>query len=463
MFKENLRSFHFKLTACALVLLPALILLFSQNLNAQTQIRETRGATSAKANRERGLEMLKNIKDVLKENYYDPNFRGINIEERFRVAEGKIRELESISEIFTTIADLLLEFDDSHTRFYPTPRANRVEYGFSMQIIGNKCFVTSVVKGSDAEAKGLKVGDVISGVADYAPTRENLWKMRYVLYALDPQQTLKIAVLNPDNTEREFVIKASFKTLDERRKEEQKRQLDDAEKPYKCVEISSATIACKLPSFIVDKDTVDKMMKQVRPFKNFILDLRGNGGGYVATEEHLVGYFFDRDVKIGDLVTRKKTETRIAKSQKEKMFTGNLMVLIDSNSASASEVFARTMQIEKRGKIVGDTSSGAVMTSIFFPMAIRRGTLEFGSITPYAINMTIGDVIMSDGGRLEKVGVVPDYPAKPTGKALFEQFDPVLAYTAGLLGDKITAQTAGSYYFLTKKPEDDEKTAEEDK
>ncbi len=463
MFKKNLHPFHIKLTACVLFLLPALILLFSQNIAAQTQIRETRGATSAKANRERGLEMLKTIKETLREYYYDPNFRGINLDERFRAAEEKIRELESIAEIFTTIADLMLEFDDSHTQFYPTPRANRVEYGFSMQIVGNKCFVTSVKKGSDAEAKGLKIGDVVSGVADYAPTRENLWKMRYILYAIDPQESLKIAVLNPDNTEREIVIKASFKMLEERRREQQKRRLEEAQKPYSCVEISSATIGCKLYSFMVDKDTVDKMMKQARPFKNFILDLRGNGGGYVATEAHLTGYFFDRDVKIGDLVTRKKTETRIAKSQKEKIFTGNLMVLIDSNSASASEVFARTMQIEKRAKIVGDISMGAVMTSIFFPMAIERGTIEFGSITPYGASITIGDLIMSDGSRLEKVGVVPDYPAKPTGKALFEQFDPVLAYTAGLVGDKLTAQDAGKFYFLTKKPEDDEKAAEEEK
>ena len=98
MFKENSRSFHRRLTAGAFVLLSALFL-FSQTTLAQTEIRETRGATSAKANRERGLEMLKNIKDTLKENYYDPNFRGIDIEVRFRAAEQKIRELEGIGEI----------------------------------------------------------------------------------------------------------------------------------------------------------------------------------------------------------------------------------------------------------------------------------------------------------------------------------------------------------------------------
>ena len=461
MFKKFSDAFYVKQIVCGFVFLAVLILAFSQKLAAQIELRETRGATSAKANRGRGFEMLKNIKSALKEFYYDPNFRGINLDERFKAAEEKIKELETNAEIFTILADLLLEFDDSHTKFYPPPRSNQVEYGFSMQIVGNKCFVTSVKKGSDAEAKGLKVGDVLVGVEDYAPTRENLWKMRYVLYWLDPQETLKIAVLNPDNTEREIIIKANFKTLEERRKEQQKRRLEVAEKPYNCVEISRETIACKLYTFRVEKDLVDKMMKQVRQYKNFILDLRGNSGGYVKTEEHLTGYFFDRDIKIGDLVTRKKTDARMGKSQKDKIFNGNLMVLIDSDSASAAEVFARAIQIEKRGKIVGDISSGMVMTSISFPMVIQRGTLDFGSITPYGVSITIGDLIMSDGSRLEKTGVVPDYPARPTGKALFEQYDPVLAYTAGLLGDKLTPQDAGKFYFLIKKPELDDNEEEE--
>src|SRR5205085_968323 len=105
-----------------------------------------------------------------------------------------------------------------------------------------------------------------------------------------------------------------------------------------------------------------KMIAEIGTHKKLILDLRGNGGGYVKTEEYLTGYFFDHDVKIATFMMRNQTRERIAKSQKEKAFKGDLIVLIDSNSASASEVFSRVIQIEKRGKIVGDVSAGAVMT-----------------------------------------------------------------------------------------------------
>ncbi len=46
---------------------------------------------------------------------------------------------------------------------------------------------------------------------------------------------------------------------------------------------------------------------------NLILDLRGNGGGYVATLEQLAGYFVDKDTKIADLKGRKEMKPLMAK------------------------------------------------------------------------------------------------------------------------------------------------------
>jgi carboxyl-terminal processing protease len=236
----------------------------------------------------------------------------------------------------------------------------------------------------------------------------------------------------------------------------QARRRQKQENPYKCQKINAETIACRLETFSVDKKYVDKMMAEVGEHKKMILDLRGNGGGYVKTEEHLTGYFFDRDVKVATFVMRDKTKERIAKSQKEKAFKGELIVLIDSNSASASEVFSRVIQIEKRGKIVGDVSAGAVMTSNFITMANSRGVPGYETLSFFAVNLTVADLIMSDGNRLENVGVIPDYRVGPAAKALFEKSDPVLAFSAKLFGANITAEDAGKFYFLSKKTEDDE-------
>ncbi len=113
------------------------------------------------------------------------------------------------------------------------------------------------------------------------------------------------------------------------------------------------------------------MMKQVGGHKKMILDLRGNGGGYLKALAHLTGYFFDRDIKIGDEKLRDKTQELVAKSQKEKVYQGELIVLVDSDSASASEMFSGMIQLEKRGKIVGDVTAGAVMASYSIPIGER--------------------------------------------------------------------------------------------
>lgn len=429
--------------------------------SAQVRIDEITTAGNTDLNRKRGLNMLEDIKDVIKQRYYDKNYRGINIDERFKAAAARIKTLEQNRQIFRAIAQVLIEFNDSHTRFIPPNRSNRVEYGFSVQMIGNNCFVTDVKKGSDAEKKGLKAGDRVAGLGQYETTRANLGTINYLIYSLDPQESIKLHLYNPDRTTREIEVIATFKSLKDRQEEAKKRRKEKSENPYRCQKIDADTIACKLVTFSIDKKYIDMMMKEVSGHNKLILDLRGNGGGYVKIEEYLTGHFFDREVKIADFVMRDKIKERIAKPQKGRIFAGEVSVLIDSNSASASEVFARVMQIEKRGKVVGDVSAGAVMTSNFITMANSRGVPGFETLSFFALNVTIADLIMSDGNRLENVGVIPDYPVGPTGSALLSKSDPILSYAASLFGSKISSEDAGKFYFITKKPEDDDAEPED--
>ena len=286
--------------------------------------------------------------------------------------------------------------------------------------------------------------------------------MNYLLYQLDPQSQLKIYVLNPDNTERELTIDATSKSIEERRKEADKRRKEKRENPYKCHAINASTMTCRLETFSVDKKFVDRMMKEASGHKNLILDLRGNGGGYVTTVERLISHFFDKEVTVGTTVAREKEKIRIAKPFKDGAYKGELIVLTDSDSASASEVFARVMQIEKRGKVVGDRTAGAVVTSNFISMANERGVPGYETISFFGLSVTVSDLIMSDGKRLEKVGVEPDHPVGPSGPALFAKNDPILSYAAGLFGATISSADAGKFGFIREKAEDEDKEESEE-
>lgn len=433
-----------------------LLLLYPTISPAQLRIDEVEGKSEPSLNRSRGIKMLREIKEVIKTYYYDKNYKGIDIDAKFKEASEKIKTLETNSQIFRLIAGVLLEFNDSHTQFYPPGRSNRPEYGFTLQMIGADCFVVDVKKGSDAEKQGIKTGDRVLKIGQYDVTRETLWVLNYFIYQLEPMPVLPVTFVDMDGKEHSIGVRASFKSVEDRKKEAEARRKEERENPYKCAKISATLTACKLRSFVVEKKFIDKMMKEAVEGTKLILDLRGNRGGYVKMEEYLTGHFFDRELRIGDMITRKKTEVIMAKPVKDRQFTGELIVLVDSNSASASEVFARLIQIEKRGKIVGDVSAGAVMTSYNMGLAIERGPSGFQTFTPYGLNVTVADLIMSDGNRLENVGVVPDHPVGPSARALVNKSDPVLAFATGLLGEKISPEDAGKLEFLFKRAEDDD-------
>jgi len=397
----------------------------------------------------RGHDMISQIKEDLKKNYYDPSFHGVDIDARFKAADEKIKTATSIGHVFGIIAQALVDLGDSHTYFLPPGRNARTEYGWEMQMIGDKCLVTAVKPGSDAEAKGLKEGDEIWTVNDFGPTRDNFWKMEYFFKALRPQPGMQLTIKRPSGKEESLIVLAKIT--------ERKRIMDLASSDIfelireeenaarfnrqRYTEIGADLFIWKMPHFELAEDKVDDLMGKVRKHKSLILDLRGNPGGYVTVLQRFAGYFFDHDVKIADRKGRKEMKPQMAKSRGDKVFNGQLVVLIDSRSASAAEIFAKLVQLEHRGTVLGDRSSGAVMESRFFPHESGLDIVAF-----WGVSVTDADVIMSDGKSLEKLGVNADETILPTAADLAAKRDPVLARAAELVGVKLNAEKAGSLF-----------------
>jgi carboxyl-terminal processing protease len=198
----------------------------------------------------------------------------------------------------------------------------------------------------------------------------------------------------------------------------------------------------KMPTFSFVPEQVDSIIGEyVRGNSALILDLRGNGGGYIETLERLAGYFFDHDVKIADRKGRKPMKPMIGKTRGKDGFTGKLIVLIDSKSGSSSELFARLVQLEKRGVVIGDTSAGAVMQSIF-----HQQEMGVNTIVMYGTSITDADVIMGDGKSLEHTGVQPDELLLPTAEDMAAKRDPVLVRAAELVGVKLDPAKAGAMF-----------------
>lgn len=435
--KEKLLFWFPSLPGIVIVLLCGLILV---GLVSSAQAQGVGGV-----DRDSARTMLSVIKDDLKDNYYDPSLRGMNLEARFKEAEEKIKQATTRDQLVTIVAQVVLELNDSHTFFLPPSRAARVEYGWLMQMVGDDCYITAVKPNSDAEAKGVKPGDAILSLDGVKPTRLNFWKMLYRYYALVPSRSLRMVIQSPGEAQPRGIDVSSkiqptqsvtqWQSLFMRYLSEEWDIDHDG-----FYEVNNDLLVWKMLSFEISKERVDDVMSKARKYKTLVIDLRGNGGGYVETLSRLVSHFFDKEIKIADLKGRKDMKPQLAK-KRETPFSGKLVVLVDSNSASASELFARVMQIEKRGTVIGDRTAGAVMTARQYPHETGLGrVLYFGA------SVTIADMIMSDGQSLEHIGVRPDELLLPIGPDLAAKRDPVLSRAAELAGVKLDPEKAGTLF-----------------
>lgn len=407
-------------------------------------------ATLAQRNftRDHAEHILEIIKSDIKKNYYDPQFHGIDLEERFRTAREKLKTANSGGQMMTIIAQVLLDFDDSHLFFLPPGRSNPSDYGWEMQAVGERVFISAVKPHSDAEAKGVKEGDQILSIAGFEPTRENLWKIEYLINGLSPKLSLRLTLKSPDGQQRDLELAAKVKkgktVIDLTGRDigdyERESENEDHYRRSRWATPSEDLFIWKLPTFSVEDSAIDSMIGKARKYQTIILDLRGNRGGYVSTCQRLAGYFFDKEFVIAEAKGRKKAKP-VKTIRSGSPYTGNLIVLVDAESGSASEVFARVIQLEKRGKVLGDRSAGAVMESLQYPHELGIDT-----VIPYAVSVTEADLIMADGKSLEKVGVIPDEVVLPSAADMLARRDPVMARAAALAGVQLTPEKAGTFF-----------------
>ncbi|MHB1937525.1 MAG: S41 family peptidase [Acidobacteriaceae bacterium] len=403
---------------------------------------------------ERGqvLDMLQQISPEIKKRYYDPKFQGVDWNAVVDKATEKINAADSLPLATSEVGAALLSLNDSHTFFLPPPYDVRFDYGWTGRMIGDRCYVIRVRPGSDAEKKGVKPGDELLTINGYIPTRDNFWKMEYAFKTLRPQPELVLDLRDPVGQQREVQVAtktvqkqqildatagdAGYNIWDVIRREETEAYLGRAQ----FSEAGGDVGILKLPSFEFDKPKIDRMIGKARQHKSLVLDLRGNPGGYTDTLQYLIGACFDKEIKVGDRIGKSNHKPMIAKSHYHP-FTGKLVVLVDSQSASAAELFARVVQIEKRGTVVGDRSSGSVMEA-------KQYTYKSGADTViyFGASITEAEIVMTDGKSLEHVGVVPDEVVLPSADDLANGRDPVLAHAVETVGGKLTPEAAGKLF-----------------
>jgi carboxyl-terminal processing protease len=139
---------------------------------------------------------------------------------------------------------------------------------------------------------------------------------------------------------------------------------------------------------------------------SLILDLRGNGGGILGHARDIVGLFIDTGPVVQTLTSGGEREV-LSDVTRGAVFRGNVVVMVDQFSASASEIVAGALQDYKRAVVVGTKAThgkGSVQAIVDLDRALRRGRDNPLGV----VKLTTQQYFRITGDSTQWRGVTPD-------------------------------------------------------
>ncbi len=151
---------------------------------------------------------------------------------------------------------------------------------------------------------------------------------------------------------------------------------------------------------------VRRLIKGLRGkrINGLVIDLRSNGGGSLTEATSLTGLFIDEGPVVQVKDSFGKVEVEVDPDP-DLVYTGPLAVLVDRNSASASEIFAGAIQDYGRGIIIGEPTfgKGTVQTLIDLNRYVPGEETSLGRL-----RLTMAEFFRISGGSTQLKGVEPD-------------------------------------------------------
>lgn len=172
---------------------------------------------------------------------------------------------------------------------------------------------------------------------------------------------------------------------------------------------------------------LQKAMKNVGQADGWIVDIRDNGGGYLDAAQDVAGLF--PGVEVALIVEGQDRDANAFTTNKQNpQLTGPIFLLINSESASASEILAGAVQDQKAARLYGQTTYGKGVAQTVFE-------LSSGNF----LKMTVAQFYTPDGNVIDGIGVTPDVETE-IGEEL------KVAHRDMLLLDKETVTLAGKKF-----------------
>lgn len=363
------------------------------------------------------------------------------LDKRYDNHMKRIARMKS-EEVFQTFMNAYTTAIEPHTNYMGARAAADFDVSARLSLVGigatlaernDYATIRELKAGGPAAMSGqLKIGDRIVGVAqgeNGAMTDVRGWRLDDIVALIrgTADSAVRLDVLPaddiPDDRHKQVSLIRKKITLEEQAAKKSTIAVADGGTTRRIGVIS-------LPSFYQDFEArrqgdlnfksathdVARLLTELKEEKvdGVLIDLRNNGGGSLSEAVELTGLFIDK----GPVVQQRDARGKITVAEDTNAGTawdGPLGVLVNRNSASASEIFAAAIQDYRRGLIVGEPSfgKGTVQTVVNLnQVVIDKDEPALGEL-----KLTVAQFFRVTGGTTQLRGVTPDIavPSIPAG------------------------------------------------
>lgn len=315
---------------------------------------------------------LEDTKDLIKQ-YYVGKING-NLDEA-----KTVEELTSYLDVHS-VAYTAEEYE----AFINSVNQETIGIGIIIEKHPQGVFISNVVNGGSAQANGIVAGDIITHVNGVNISE----------YTVNEASAV---ITGPANTIVQLtVLKVSGETVNYHLL---RKKFSVENVTSKLLYGNIGYIAFASFSQSVDQEITSAYNKlKEQGATSFIVDVRNNGGGYVDTAKKVIGMFPDAvlaytDInKLGAVVIEADTQ-----NANRAIFPANTKLLVNSWSASASDMLAAALKDQKAAYLYGTTTYGKGTMQGFF--SVNNGE--------YIIKLTMAEFRSPYGNKIDGIGITP--------------------------------------------------------